>query len=44
MFHFEAKFYLLFLMQEDETVGTSDASVDDPVATWQSDSSSRYIY
>uniref|UniRef100_A0A8C9EWL3 Bromodomain and WD repeat domain containing 3 n=1 Tax=Pavo cristatus TaxID=9049 RepID=A0A8C9EWL3_PAVCR len=26
--------------EEDETVGTSDASVDDPVATWQSDSSS----
>ncbi|OXB57212.1 hypothetical protein ASZ78_015951 [Callipepla squamata] len=28
------------LQREDETVGTSDASVDDPVATWQSDSSS----
>uniref|UniRef100_A0A8C2U2J1 Bromodomain and WD repeat-containing protein 3 n=1 Tax=Coturnix japonica TaxID=93934 RepID=A0A8C2U2J1_COTJA len=26
--------------EEDETAGTSDASVDDPVATWQSDSSS----
>uniref|UniRef100_A0A8B9TR07 Bromodomain and WD repeat domain containing 3 n=1 Tax=Anas platyrhynchos TaxID=8839 RepID=A0A8B9TR07_ANAPL len=26
--------------EEDETVGTSDASVDDPVAAWQSESSS----
>ncbi|NXK98393.1 BRWD3 protein, partial [Formicarius rufipectus] len=26
--------------EEDETVGTSDASMDDPVATWQSESSS----
>ncbi|KAJ7419398.1 hypothetical protein WISP_54044 [Willisornis vidua] len=32
------------LQREDETVGTSDASMDDPVAAWQSESSSRYLY
>lgn len=30
-----------FLLQEDGTVGTSDASVEDPIIEWQSESSSR---
>ena len=31
----------VLFFQEDETVGTSDASIEDPVIEWQSESSSR---